>query len=141
MKKLLILQAILIVFLCSCESDSDNKPRNTSDRMYGLGLAAIDIVDDFLNGKTNITITRERFSEKLSEIEEQYVNSQKETDSETLASTKYSNDALIKFSAGMLDLSLSYRLQNTVSESKLGTDSGITERRNDLAKRLGADER
>jgi len=140
MKKLLILFCI-IVFASSCE-DTPEKPRNTSDRMYGLGITALEIIDDFLDGNADISTTLVLYRYKYQEIDEQAENGRKETGSETLVGTEYSNDGLIRSWAAVLEYSLSERSKNLFGpNSKTGTDSELTELRNKLAIRLGVSER
>jgi hypothetical protein len=110
--------------------------------MYGLGIAALEIVDEFLDGRVDIVTTLDLYRAKLKEIDEQMENAIRETGSETLVGTGYSNDGLIRSWAAILDYSLFSRSMNLFSpDSTTGTNSDITEQRNKLALRLGENAR
>ena len=127
MKKLLTLLLITVLILCSCTPTG--KPENTSDRMYGLGMAALEIVDDYLDGKRNLEVTYDDFQIKADEISQHQVVS------------TYTNDSNILREAVLL----SYELFNTKStiryqdapEELKATDLDVLEQRNRLAESLG----
>ena len=132
-KLVLITTALCLVLVTGCGSRS--KPDNTSDRMYGLGLTALEIIDEYLDGKISLENAMDRFSVTSDDIDDQYDNSLREAGVEVLVGTDYANDSFINHYAGMLDYSLMKRSQGN------GTDSEILEFRNSLAEKLNKSNR
>jgi len=142
-KLVFILLFILILVAVGCE-DEERMPPNTSPRMYGLGIAALEIVDDFLDGKINADTAHQLFKAKNSEINEQYKQATLTSESDTLIGTDKQNDARISSKTGQIDYLLFDRsmfrpsLYENASEDDpppplMATDEKITESRNELA--------
>ena len=136
MKKLLLLLVatmLCLILIVGCASQ--NKPDKTSDRMYGLGLTALEIIDEYLDGKTSLENAMENFSSIADDIGDQYENSKREAGVEALGGTDYANDSSISMEVVFLDYRLMERSYGT------GTDSEILEYRNRLAENLNKSNR
>ena len=132
MKRLsfLLTIAILLISLCSC---GRVKPENTSDAMYQIGLNALAVADEYIDGK----ITADEALSRLEEIDEladaQYERWCEDFGTETLAGTKYANDFGISFDISRLKLKFS----NIGSFYNATALSDIVEVRDELAETLG----
>ncbi|MBQ8331156.1 MAG: hypothetical protein IJX94_01485 [Clostridia bacterium] len=121
--------ALLLVSLCSC----GGKPENTSDAMYQIGLNALSVADEYINGK----ITADEAHSRLKDIEEladaQYERWCEEFGTETLVGTKYENDSGIYFEIAILELKI-MGAKHSFDTTPL---SEIIEARDDLEEQLG----
>ncbi|MDR1246093.1 MAG: hypothetical protein LBK57_03595 [Clostridiales Family XIII bacterium] len=129
-KRIVLLMCVVPVLLFSACNNYGKKPENTSDRMYELGILALETIDDYLDGKIEIEEADKLLEQIDSSATSQRESDLKTLDSETLVGTEYANDDLIE--------SYIYFAQHAVSERIWisGTKKDIIESRNDLADRL-----
>lgn len=129
-RKLLALSVILILLLVGCGDKNGEKPENTSDKMYELGCAALETVDEYLDGDIKIGEANSRIKDTYRWVKVQFDNDLEELETKALVGTKYENDSSIYHNVVMLNNAIFDKDQGT------GTKSNITEQRNDLAKTM-----
>lgn len=125
---LLTIILILALLLAGCGSGS--KPDDTSDKMYELGVAALEAADEFLDGSLDGDEALKRIAAASTSASYQYEKEKEETGSETLFGTEYSNDYYIWSYIGFLESKLSRKVDG------VGTSNDVIETRNTLAEHL-----
>ena len=126
--------SFLLVFgiFCSataCGGASGGIPDNMSEKMYEIGLAALEIADEYFDGGIDLETARKRIDASFTSADSQYKKDQEEV-GDSLIGTKYSNDYFIHHELTMLSYELLAKSHGT------GTNKDITSARNDLAKHL-----
>ena len=106
---------------------SFGKPDNTSDAMYQIGINALSVADDYIEGKIMNSEARLRLQELYEQAKKQYDLECEQIKSITLINTKYENDSMIESAISSLYFSV----------SNAAPMSEITQNRNMLAARIG----
>ena len=106
---------------------SFGKPDNTSDAMYQIGINALSVADDYIEGKIMNSEARLRLQEFYEQAKKQYDLECEQIKSITLINTKYENDSMIESAISSLYFSV----------SNAAPMSEITQNRNMLAARIG----
>lgn len=120
---------IIVIFLLShC---CDGIPRKTSEKMYELGVAALETADDFIDGEIAGAEAERRLKNNYNEAELQYKIQCEELDTDTLVGTEYKNDTFIESDILFLKWAVRDKVDGT------GTEEDVISKRNDLAKSLG----
>lgn len=130
-RKLLFITIAFFLLFTGCSGEEKGKPDKTSDRMYKLGIAALEAADEYLDGNIDGDEAEDRLDNTYMYAGFQIESDKEELGSDTLFGTKFANDELIYH-----DILL---LQRTIFEKNhgTGTKSDIVDMRNSLAKRLG----
>jgi hypothetical protein len=130
----LVLAMLLFVSFTGCDS-SPVKPEKTSDRVYGIGLRALEVADNFLDGKIDAKEAESSVLNARNEADKEVEQEKKALGVDNLTQTDVWRDYYIAF-----DLSgLYYDLSNSKYES--GSTADVLKSRNSLAKTLGVKER
>lgn len=131
MKKIgiFLLCGMMLFIMCGCSGKEGMS--GLSEEMKELGIAAVEIADNFLDGK----ITGEEAVEKLEKnsfmADLQYDMEKKEAEKDTEARTDYKNGSLVTSSILLLKISICDKNDGT------GTEKDIIENRNNLAEIVG----
>lgn len=117
----------LAAVLCSCQG----KPKNTSDTMYQIGVNALSVADEYIDGKISGAEASERLEEYNLQAGAQYEKECKDADADSLVGTDYSNDFAIQFDVFMLHF--------VIDDVAAGTKSmqEFKENRDTLSKDIG----
>lgn len=122
---ILIIVAIILIFAIFLPRiDNDIK---ASDKMITLGIAALETVDDYLDGKITLEEASSRMSGTKFSAEYQSDRDLDELNADTVIGTKYSDNSSIDHHIFFLD----YRLFEI--ESGVGTKAELIDERNELA--------
>lgn len=128
-RKLLAFFVTLALLLSGC-GDGSGIPKDTSEKMYELGIAALEAVDEYLDNKLDIENAKERLDNTKFWVDVQLEDDMEELDVDVLFGTKYANDSKISHNIVMISNALSKKSYGT------GTTSKIVEHRNSLAEVL-----
>ena len=120
--------ALLCIFGCSAK---ESEPENVSSKMYEIGIAALETVDEYLDYNIDIAETYDRISASSRAAANQYEKDKEEIGEETLTGSEFANDYFINHNILMLSYELMTKKHGT------GTNKEIVEKRNDLAEWLG----
>ena len=117
---------VLALTLCSC-----GKPEKTSDAMYQIGLNALTMTDEYIEGKITGTEAKERIDEFYSQSKALIEQERKDAGSDYLFGTDYSNDESIESQLSLLSLAISG------ANDGIRTMSDIRKYRDALAEDIG----
>lgn len=130
MKKISVtlIETVLILLLCAC-GNKGTKPENTSDKMYDIGLSALETTNEYLDNTIDLDSAREQIESSLRASDRQ-IELDKEEVGDTLYGTEYSNDWFIHSKILLINSELIQKQNGT------GTNRAIEELKDDLAEFL-----
>ncbi len=129
----ILLCGILLFTVSGCSGEKD--AANLSTEMKELGIAAVEITDDFLNGEITGAAAIERLENNYSSASQHYEQELEEAESDTLVGTDCWRDSTVP--TYILSLEMSIRNKNNGT----GTDEDVLEDRNKLAEIVNKKER
>ena len=128
MRKVIAFILIFAMVTMACAGcGTGKKPDDVSDRVYELGIAALETADEFLAGTISGEDAADRLYRTCILVEAEIDQYKEETGSDTLVGTDYWKDTVISSSISLLKLSIGSK------SSGSGNSRDVLERRNDLA--------
>ena len=128
MKKIVtLLLIILLLTLCSC----GGKPTKMSEGMYQIGLNALDVADQYINGKLTGNRAYDRLEDLYEQAKEEEKYNREKLGVATLVGTEYAHDTFVTSDILILQL--------VIGRVDYGsaTLSDVIEARDELADTLG----
>lgn len=135
MKKILIFLFCGIFILISNGCSGGGRVTDLSEEMKGLGIAAVETTDDFLDGNITGDEAIERLENNYSSANQHYEKELEEAGSDTLVGTDYWKDSTVPTYILSLKMSVGEKNKGT------GTSEEVIEDRNKLAEIIGKKER
>lgn len=126
-----IISIALIFIIAATLSSCGGTPKNMSSAMYQIGLNALELTDNYIEGKITGEEAQERINEFYSQAESEYDRECRDRDVENLVGSDVWKDSSITHDLFMLHL-------NIGSTSKgYGAMSDVRKSRDNLAEDLG----
>lgn len=121
---------LLVAVILSLTSCGHTRKEKISDKMYDLGVAAVEIADDYLSGKISIEDAVARLDRNNDDQYRHLKSEEDELGVTTLYDTPFRQDT----SVWLITSNLLHAMQD--KKSGTGIDASIKEKRNSLANSL-----
>lgn len=125
---------LVMIFLLSGCGDTEKKPDGMSDRVYDLGIAALETTDDFLNGDIEADEAARKLVTALTSIQSEIAIHEEEIGG-ALVGTDYWQESLVESRITLIQFRISEK------NSGRGSNKDVIQQRNSLAELLNEKKR